>query len=52
VSEEESEPTTWIPIAIAGVLVAAILALVFLVDGKTDETPGEVPSSPVSSTTP
>lgn len=51
--DEEYERTTWIPIAIAAGLVAAILAAILLVDGSSDEEPKQpAPSSPVSSGTP
>lgn len=49
---EDDERTTWIPIAIAGGLVAVILAVILAVDGSSDDHGPTSPSTPTSSATP
>jgi len=53
---EDDQRTTWVPMAIAGALVAGILVAIFTIDGTTDGTDDQpdqpAPSTPVSTLNP
>ena len=42
--DDEGGRTTWVPMAIAGGLVAVILTVIFTVDGSSDSEPADRPS--------
>ncbi|MCX6396963.1 MAG: hypothetical protein NTV23_10795 [Propionibacteriales bacterium] len=50
--DEDDQRTTWVPFAIAGGLVAIILAVVLSVDGASDDKRPASPGTPTSSTSP
>lgn len=51
-ADEDDQRTTWIPFAIAGGLVAIILAVILTVDGSSEGNEPKSPTTPTSSTAP